>query len=384
MIHLASVTVDTPGVGSWDIAGITLVGATITHGSDDLWDFPDPSSLSMTVLDDSGMWRKRLTFTTRVTVTVANSIRFVGTITDLKVRYDGAWVLDVIAVGLKVAARTRLVAPRPAETAAERIAAVWAEVGMTVHAVDPVGSVSLLATLEAATASDVTHAAAAADLGYVTQRRDGSMWYRSRDVVAASQLVKAVIPADGVFPSSSWVKSIGALATRVVNGYGTADPQETVSVSDADLEADLGRWQEKAHSSIYADATGAGAIAVEVLDRMKDPSWRTDGLEIDLALEAYTLERTGNVLGLEVGDLVWVTGAPAGTPAGSEETYVVLGWDEMLDGTSHVISFRVVEYSIVREGARWGNVSISWKAAGSTPVGDYRFSPPTLAPGVAA
>lgn len=384
MILPVSLTIDTPGVGSWAVEDITLVGATITHGSDDLWQAPDPSTASFTMLDPSGEWRPRLGFTTRVTLEVDGRTRFVGTITDLRATWDGEWVLDVIAVGLKVASRTRLVDPRPLETAAARIAGVWAEVGMTVHAVDPAGSVTLLPITGYQTASDITNAAASADLGYITQRRDGSMWYRGRDTIAASQLVRAVLPAGGVFPSSAWVKSIGDLATRVVCGYGTAEPQEIVMVSDEGLELDLGRWQEKAHSSLYSTRADALAVAEEVLERMHAPSWRTESLDLDLALPAYDATRTRNVLDLEVGDVVWVTGAPASTPAGVEETYVVLGWDETLDGTAHGIALRVVEYALLRESARWGNVAMSWQTAGDTAVGAYRFSPPTLDAGVAA
>ncbi len=382
MIHPVTVTATTPNVGAWDIADDTLVGARITHGGDDMFTPPDPSTASFTMLDPSGVWRNRFTFATRVEFTVAGATRFVGTVTDLKVTWDGAWVLDVIAVGLKIAARTLIVDPRPAETAAGRIDTAWTAAGLPVYDVDATDTVDVLATTEPGTVSDITNAAAVADLGFISQRRDGAMWYRSRATVAASQLVKAVLPADGVFPASVWVRSIGDLATRVVCGHGTNSPQDYVMATDPVLEAELGRVQERAHSGLYATEADAQMIAAEVLDRMKAPAWRTEALDIDLALAAYDAGRTADVLALEVADVVWVTGAPASTPAGDEETYVVLGWDETLDGTNHELSLRVVEYALLRESARWGNVAMSWATAGATPVGDYRFTPPTLAPGV--
>ena len=125
-------------------------------------------------------------------------------------------------------------------------------------------------------------------------------------------------------------------------------------------------------------------MAIEVLARRSAPSWRTTSLRVDLALDPYDATRTQNVLDLEAGDVVWVTGAPPTTPAGTSETYVLLGWDETLDGLDYVVDMRVVEYGIVRDQARWGNVAMSWQNAGSTPVGSYAFTPPTLAPGVAA
>ena len=75
MILPVSLTIDTPGVGSWAVEDVTLVGATITHGSDDLWQAPDPSTASFTMLDPSGEWRPRLGFTTRVTLEVDGRTR---------------------------------------------------------------------------------------------------------------------------------------------------------------------------------------------------------------------------------------------------------------------------------------------------------------------
>ena len=384
MIYPTTVSIDTPGVGTWAVEDVTLVGAHITHGSDDLWDLPDPSTASFTLLDPQGVWRTRLGFTTRVTFTTVGTIRFTGTVTDLKVSWDGAWVLDVIAVAPKVATRTTLVGPRPQETAADRIQACWTAAGLTIHGVDTNGSVALLPTEDTASASELVDAAASADLGLLSPRRDGALWYRGRATIAASPLVRAVLPAAGIYPSTEWVRLIGDLSTRVRCGYGTNQPQDVAEAVDAALETTLGRTQTTAYADNYATQADAALIAAEVLGRRTDPAWRTSRLDVDLALDAYDVTRTGNVLDLEVGDLVWVQGAPAATPAGTEEVYVVLGWDESLDGTHHGLSLRVVEYAVVRDRAMWGTVAMSWAAAGSTPVGQYAYGPPALDAGVAA
>ena len=380
---LVTVTLDNGGTIT-EIADKVLIGATITQGADDLWDQPDPPTLSMIVLDETGLMRDLFAFTTRITVTADAETRFVGTVTDIEVTWgdDLGWVLQVIGVGPKTAARTLLIDPRPSETAAARIQAAWTAAGLPIYAVDATGSVTLLATTEPATVSALTAEAAHADIGLIAERRDGSMWYRGRDTVAASQLVKAVLPADGVFPDSRWVKSIGDLSSRVSCKWG--DPAATETVEDTALTALLGRVVDLVHAETYAVQAEAAAIAQEVLDRRSAPSWRTSSLRVDLALPAYDAARTGNVLGLETGDVVWVTGAPNTTPAGTSETYVVLGWDETLDGLDYVVDLRVVEYAILRDTARWGNVGMTWANAGSTPVGSYVFTPPTLAPGVAA
>lgn len=380
---IVTVTIDNGGTVT-EIADKVLIGARITQGSDGLWDQPDPATLSMTVLDETGLLRDQFTFTTALTVTANSTTRFVGTVTDIEVTWedDLGWVLQVIGVGPKVAARTLLLDPRPQETAAARIEAAWTAAGLTIHDIDTTGSVTLLPTTQPATVSALADEAASTDLGLITERRDGTMWYRGRDTIAASQLVKAVLPADGVFPDSRWVKSIGDLSSRVLCRYGTNDPQDTETAEDTALTALLGRVAETVHTEILANQADAATIAAEVLARRSDPSWRTRGLRVDLALDPYNETRTQNVLDLEVGDVVWVTGAPATTPAGTSETYVLLGWDETLDGLDYVIDMRVVEYEVIREQARWGNVAMSWANAGSTPVGSYSYTPPTLPPGV--
>ena len=377
------VAVDNQGAYA-EITDSVLVGATITQGADGLWDQADPATLSMTVLDPLGVMRDEFTFTTRLTVTADGTTRFVGTVTDVEATYDDdlGWVVRVIGVGPKVAARTLLIDPRPSETAAARIEAAWVAAGLTIHDVDHAGSVTLLPVSEPATVSVLANDAANADLGLIAERRDGSMWYRGRDTIAASQLVKAVLPAAGVFPDAAWVKSIGGLSSRVSCKWG--DPAATETVEDTALTELLGRVVELVHAETYSVQAEAAAIAQDVLDRRSVSPWRTSSLRVDLALPAYDAARTGNVLGLETGDVVWVTGAPNTTPAGTSETYIVLGWDETLDGLDYVVDLRVVEYAILREPARWGNVGMTWADAGSTPVGSYAFSPPTLAPGVAA
>ena len=383
MIHPVTVTATVP-TGTVALEDHVLIGATITMGADGLWDDPDPATLSMEIMDPTGTWRQQLAFTSTITVTTAGTTRFTGTITDMRVTWENGvgWVLGVICVGPKVAARTLLVESRPQETAAERVAAVWATAGLTVHDVDYTGSVAVLPATQPATVSTMAKEAAHADLGLIANRRDGSLWYRGRDAIAASQLVKAVLPADGVFPDSQWVKSIGEMSTRVICGYGTASPQDTVAVTDLDLEVELGRVAEYVHSGAYVDNATATAIATEALSRRAAPAWRTTALHIDLALPAYNAGRTADVLALESGDVVWVTGAPAATPAGTSETYVVLGWSETLDGARHELNLRVVEDELLRDTARWGNVAMTWFAAGATPIGDYNYTPPTLDPGI--
>ena len=382
---LITVTLNNGGTIT-EIADKVLIGARITQGADDLWDQPDPPTLSMIVLDETGLMRDLFAFTTHVTVTADATTRFVGTVTDIEVTWedDLGWVLQVIGVGPKTAARTLLLDPRPSETAAARIQAAWTAAGLPIYDVDTTASVTLLATTQPATVSALTAEAAHADIGLIAERRDGSMWYRGRNSIAASQLAKAVLPADGVFPDSRWVKSIGDLSSRVLCRYGTGDPQQTATAEDTNLTALLGRVAETVHAENYTDAGEAQTIATEVLSRRAAPGWRTTSLRVDLALDAYNNTRTQNVLDLEGGDVVWVTGAPATTPAGTSETYVLLGWDETLDGNDYVIDMRVVEYALLRDPARWGNVTMSWATAGSAPVGSYFFTPPTLAPGVGA
>jgi hypothetical protein len=385
-VHQAVVTITPDGQTPVAIQDDVLVGATIHHGQGDLWDTADPSTLSLTVLDPTGSMRSLFDFTTRVAITVTGQVRFTGWVADMRATYDSpGWVLDVIAVNRWTALRTTVVPARPRETAADRILAVALEAGLTEDLlVDPVESVTLLAVADAATPYDLAASAAAHDLGLLAPTRAGGIRYHGRERLAASQLVKAVLPASGVFVDAVWTRAVGDLSTTVVAQYGTDNPQAFVAADDVALRDALGRADVYLIGDQYATQADAREAVDTALPRRTARMWHTETLTVDLAFPAFDPARTGNVLALEVGDVVWVTGAPAQSPAGETETYVVLGWTETLDGTSHTLDLAVAEYDLIRERARWGNVAMSWQNAGQAPVGSYAFTPPTLAPGVGA
>jgi hypothetical protein len=381
-VHIPVVTLTTATRAALDLADVTLVGASITHGAADLWTVPDPSTATFTVLDPDGSLRGQVDFGTTVTMTTAGEIRFTGEVTDMRTEWgDEGWQLALICVGSKVRTSGFLVAPRPAETAADRIAAVWAMTGVTVHAVDGYRSVTLKATTDNIEAGTLTADAAIADLGLIQQRRDGAMWYRGRSTVAATATIRAVLPASGVFLDSTWVRAIGDTATRVRCGFGDNNPPTVAEVINGELEGRLGRAITRNHSDAYNGMLDADLIATEALDRLTDPVWRTDGLNIDLALPAYSDARTGDVLSLDIGDLVLVSGAPGGSPPSTNPAYLILGWDETLDGDGHRLNLNVVEFAVVQEVARWGNTSAPWESIG-TAIQDYVYAPPNTPPGV--
>ena len=146
MILGAYITATAPGGSPVELRDDTLVGASITQGSAGLLEAVEPATLSLTILDPDGAWRNLIGFTTRLEVAIGGSpgswtnpqTRFVGTVTDMRVTYDEAWLLSVIAVGPKMASRTILVDPRPQETAAaeysRREMAGEAEMGRLPHA----------------------------------------------------------------------------------------------------------------------------------------------------------------------------------------------------------------------------------------------------------
>ena len=105
MILGAYITATAPGGSPVELRDDTLVGASITQGSAGLLEAVEPATLSLTILDPDGVWRNLIGFTTRLEVAIGGppgsgaQTRFTGTVTDMRVTYDEAWLLSVIAVG---------------------------------------------------------------------------------------------------------------------------------------------------------------------------------------------------------------------------------------------------------------------------------------------
>jgi hypothetical protein len=76
-----------------------------------------------------------------------------------------------------------------------------------------------------------------------------------------------------------------------------------------------------------------------------------------------------------------VSGAPGGSPPSTNPAYLILGWDETLDGDGHRLNLNVVEFAVVQEVARWGNTQAPWESI-TTAIQDYVYAPPNVPPGV--
>lgn len=131
------------------------------------------------------------------------------------------------------------------------------------------------------------------------------------------------------------------------------------------------------------DAENRGLL---VLARQAEPAWGLEGVAVDLQLISLLSgvtpeqdqEATGDVLGLEMHDLVEVAGMPAGSPYTTTMLWVE-GWTETISHQRWRISLAVSDYCRNAALEIWDDVdaAVTWDTAPDVTWDDITCSPPT-------
>lgn len=345
--------------------------ATIRHGRGDPSGQPDASTI---VVD--------LPLQIPATVTVGTAVvldahlggstyrRFTGTVTDIAVTFDDPDhpVTTVIAASPLAVMGRRIIGDTPW---AQELDGARVNRAITLAAVPTdalrtdAGTVAVLARdVDAQPAGDIARDVATDAGGMLWGAKDGAVLYADADHRRGAQpkltLDTCTMPVDIV-----WALSTEGMANDVRIRYGPADPQDEYHATDTGSIATFGKYGVSLSTQLAA-AGDAQARAGMILARSSDPAWVLTGVGIFLEVvskviddDAADLAYTAALLGLEIHDLVSVTGLPAASPYTSAILFVE-GWQETISWGSWRLALAVSDFCRTSPEPRWDDVPASY------------------------
>ena len=295
--------------------------------------------------------------------------RFAGQISDIAIAFESVDrpVATIIAVGQLAAMGRRIIGdePWPVELDGARANRAIALAGVPTDPVrtDP-GTVQVLARdVDAQPALNVAQDAAVDGDGMLWMAKDGVVLYADvrhrRGYAVALALDACSIPLSIV-----WSKGLEGLANDIRIRYGAEGAEAEVHLADDDSVAELGEYGASL-STRLANASAANARATLLLNRQSRPAWILAGIGVDLGLIGAMRELTPAadaadtvaILGLEVHNLVSVTGLPDGSPAASATLWIE-GWTETIAFGSWLIEYAVSDYCRSSTPPAWDDIPL--------------------------
>jgi hypothetical protein len=181
-----------------------------------------------------------------------------------------------------------------------------------------------------------------------------------------SARVPVALPANAVMWEPSWVLRRDVIVNDVTVAYGANDPKDVAHDSDSISIAKYGQYD------VYLDTTmkllaDAQDRAAAVLTAQAKPHWNMS--DVIVMLDQLDTTALTDVMNLENGDRVLITGLPAASPSGSY-LGVVEGWSHDIAPDAHTLTLHLSDPRYSFAMAEWGDVSgsLTWSAvrAGAT------------------
>jgi hypothetical protein len=311
------------------------------------------------------------------------SPRFVGKVTDSAVipapgTSSRRRRVRVTAVGPKASLGRQLVGdtPWPAELDGARVDRLLALAsGVTVGATDS-GTVQLRARdVDRQPLLQLLDQAATDAEGLVVELRDGTLAYHDADHRAAAAAALELTSAQVLWPLS-WSQDLQGLVNDLTVGWGASDPQAEVRMTDDASIAVHGLYAAKVSTQLDTEAA-AEAYAQLTVARRGRPWWDLPAMTLELVRGVPQL--AGQLLALEVSDLLQVTGFPTDAPLQLGRLWVE-GWTETITDKSWTLQLAVTPYGRTGPAARWADVpadltwadldpAMSWAGAASWDTG---------------
>jgi hypothetical protein len=294
------------------------------------------------------------------------STRFTGKVTDLSLAWDDAGtetpdagVGQITAVATLAELGRRVVGDEPwtqeldgarvtriASLAAIPLDPAWSDPG-TVQ-INP-------RDVDAQPALDLMQSVANSAGGVVWQTRAGDIRYADSEHRrgAAPSLV---LDSCDVLVTPRWSRNLAGLVNDLSIGYGVAPEggeQPRYSASDAASMTKYGRYEYSVTTELaaLADATALGNL---LLVRNSSPVWVLSAMPLDL--KGLSDTETAQLLGLEMHDLIQVTGMPAIGAAPTAANMWVEGWHERLAYGVHEMELAVSGFCRTTPPPRWDDV----------------------------
>lgn len=394
MTAITAITIDGSPVTLADVEN----SITITHGRGDISNSGQPSTCRLAILLDTTD-PIPATIGSTLTVEAHSTPRFTGTVTAVTVTHDGSHVgyvtrCSIDAVGY-LDRLDRLVtgtADFLEETFEDRATGILAATGLTYAVSNDDGTILIAETAEAVTVREylqklcVTVGATMCDLPDGTilletyTRREanytGGAWADATGTWAdntqtwGSGRSALELPSDAVEWEPVWMLRQDTIVNDVTVAYGSNDPKDTVTDTDAASVTAYGKRSAYLDTGIknLADAT---ARAAAILTAQALPHWNIDRLTV--LVDDLDVTTRDAVLALESGDRVIINNLPQAAPEGLYFG-VVEGWTETHTPIGHRItlnlsdprfSYAMVPWSDVSGSLTWGtaNVNVTWSDA---------------------
>jgi hypothetical protein len=342
---------------------------TITHGRGDATSQPEPASATVDITigpgaplppeADVGAWL--------VVTTVLEGerfTRFTGRLTDVGIGWDDAGentpeagIGQLVATSV-LADYSRAVvgaAPFPQELDGARVARVFAAAGLALDpgTSDP-GMVEIVARdIDAQAALEVAREAATSAGGLVWETRAGEVRYADAEHRRGADVVLDLDACD-LYVTPTWMRNVSGLINEMAVVYGTppegGGPAPTYYAIHTESIARYGRYAYST-STVLATWEDAYEMANLTLVRNSTPVWQLNALPV--AVVDLDAEQTRTLLGLEVHDLLRVSGMPATGATPTAFACWVEGWTEHLAWGVHDLELTVTDYCRSSPPPRW-------------------------------
>lgn len=354
---------------------------SIIHGRDDSAGQPNASTVTLglsfdtreTDLPAAVEIGAGIQVTTTPPGAAAPSVRFGGgAITDVVIGWDdmgddtpNAAVVQLIAAGPLAALGSRVVGaePFPEELDGARVARVLALAGVVLdpNTSDP-GTVQILPRdIDSQPALAVVQDVAASASGMVWETRAGDVRYADaehRRNVAPS----LTLDACDVLVTPTWRRDTTGLINAVSIGYGDAGEggeQPRYVASRPESQARYG-YRGFTAATVLAALADAQAMGNLLLTRNVVPVWILSELPVDVG--GLGADETAALLGLDLHDLLALTGLPIVGALPSTTSLWIEGWAENLADGVHEISLFVSGFCRTSPPPRWDDLSpdLTW------------------------
>lgn len=304
--------------------------------------------------------------------------RFAGQVTDISQGWEEAGedtpdrvVAQVMAMGMLANLGRRIVGdvPWPQQLDGARVSAIMAAAGVVLSGAtsDP-GTVQILARdVDSQAALDLAQEVASDAGGVLWATPAGDIRYADAQHRRGT-LVALALDACDILVTPTWRRTTEGMVNGVSIGYGVAPDggeQPRYVAERADSKARYGEW-ELVTSTQLAAAADAQAMGLDLLTNNSHPVWVLGALPLDVV--SLSAEDTAILLGLQMHDLVSVTGMPAAGSVPTSTSLWVEGWSESLAWGAHSLELVVSGYCRTAPAPRWDDVKpeTTWDSAPGT------------------
>jgi hypothetical protein len=314
--------------------------------------------------------------------------RFSGRVTDLSLGWVDtgtdtpvSGIAQIMAVGRLADLGRRVIGdePWPAELDGARVARALALAGVTLDPVqsDP-GTVTILPRdVDSQDTLTIVSEVAVSAGGLVWETTGGEIRYADAEHRRNVDRRLALDSCE-LLVSPVWSRTLQGTTNKVSLGYGVAPEggeQPRAEAVNAESVARYGIY-DYSTTTLLAEADDADAYARLLITRNGFPVWIMPALPIDMAsLDGAT---TADLLALDVGDLLDLTGLPEITPSAPTTTSLwVEGWTERLAWETHELEVVVSGYCRTVPPPRWDDVdpAYTWDDMATPGLGPTALTP---------